>query len=49
MNNVLKNEDVLNAYIRGRGGMADALGWGPSGRNPVEVQVLSAASKFLIK
>jgi len=26
MNNVLKNEDVLNAYIRGRGGMADALG-----------------------
>ncbi|PVG25895.1 hypothetical protein DDL39_15015 [Staphylococcus aureus] len=26
INNVLKNEDVLNAYIRGRGGMADALG-----------------------
>ena len=49
MNNVLKNEDVLNAYIRGRGGMADALGWGPSGRNPVEVQVLSAASKNLLK
>ncbi|ORN98530.1 hypothetical protein B8A07_05965 [Staphylococcus aureus] len=26
INNVLKNGDVLNAYIRGRGGMADALG-----------------------
>ena len=37
---------IINKLLRfasGRGGMADALGWGPSGRNPVEVQVLSAA------
>ncbi|PAJ07974.1 hypothetical protein APW94_14575, partial (plasmid) [Staphylococcus aureus] len=26
INNVLKNEDVLNAYMRGRGVMAYALG-----------------------
>ena len=32
----------------GRGGTADALGWGPSGGNPVEVQVLSAAPSQLI-
>jgi hypothetical protein len=29
--------------------MADALGWGPSGGNPVEVQVLSAAPKRKLK
>lgn len=37
INNVLKNEDVLNVYICGCGGMVDVLGWGFSGRNFVEV------------
>ena len=47
INNVLKNEDVLNAYIRGRGGMADALASGASVPWDVEVQLLSRAQQVL--
>ena len=41
-------KSLIMRFASGRGGMADALGWGPSGRNPVEVQVLSAAPNNLI-